>query len=196
MLSKLTIAGLNSYTDGSIWDGLTLPEGIDKDVLITEIIRQASEFSVIYTEPTFLAAMIHSWSLKWYHNFERWYKAVNSEYNALYNLDVEATYTDNKNTNTSGHSDTVASINQSHQKAAYPSEEFKNAERDVGTNNTTSEGYSTGNENGTHTEKRFGNQGVTMSQDMLQAELDVWYNNIYQMIAEIFVTEFCICIYD
>lgn len=196
MLSKLTIAGLHQYTDGSIWDSLTLPDGIDKDMLITEIIRQASEFSVIYTEPEFLKAMIGSWSLKWYHNFERWYKAYNFEYNALYNLDVEATYTDDKTTDNSGHSDTVATSNNAHQKAAYNSEDFKNAERDQGVANTTSEGYSSGIEKVIRTEKRFGNQGITMSQEMLKAEFDVWYNNIYEMMADIFVTEFCICIYD
>lgn len=196
MLSKLTIAGLNSYTDGDIFSTMELPEGIEKDTLITEIIRQASEFSVIYTEPEFLKSMINSWSKKWYHNFERWYKAYMFEYNALYNLDVEATYTDNGSEHTAGRSGTDTNGTVINQKVAYESEEFKNALKDTTSNSSNSSGSSDTSRNNLRTERRFGNQGITMSQEMLQAELDVWYNNLYQMIADIFVTEFCIVIYD
>lgn len=192
MLSKLTLAGLNQFTDGHIFDEMKLPEGIDKDTLITEIIRQCSEFSVLYTEPIFLTKMIGQWSNKWYHNFERWVKAYSFEYEALYNLDVTAEFTDDNTVATTGYSHTN---NESlDQKAAYPSEDFKNALKNL--TNVNSNGSSNTKTDNKRTERRFGNQGVTMSQDMLQAELDVWYNNLYTQIAEVFVTEFCICIYD
>lgn len=192
MLSKLTIAGLHHYTEGHIWDGLELPEGIDKDILISEIIRQCSEFSVIYTEPIFLNKMIMAWGKKWYHNFDRWIKAYNFEYNALYNLDVEATYTDDNKTHTEGESDIRGTITG--QKAAYDSEVFKNATNDINSNHST--GKNTVKTDNIRTERRFGNQGITMSQEMLAAEYDIWKANVYQMMAEIFATEFCICIYD
>ena len=196
MLSKLTIAGLNTYTEGHIWDKLTLPEGVDKDTLITEIIRECSEFSVIYTDPNFLTDMIGKWSDKWYHNFSRWWTAYNFEYNALYNLDVEATYTDNGSTNTTGNSSTSNNSEVLSQKSAYSTESFKNATKDMTSNRSGSSGTSNTTNTNTRTERRFGNQGITQSQEMLQSELDVWYNNIYQMMAEVFAAEFCICIYD
>ena len=192
MLSKLTIAGLNSFTDGAIFDELNLPEGIEKDVLITEIIRQCSEFSVIYPEPEFLRSMIGLWSRKWQHTFSRWVKAYNFEYEALYNLDVTAEYTDDNTTATTGYSHTN---NESlDQKASYPSEDFKNATKNL--TNVNSNGNSNVKVDNKRTERRFGNQGITMSQELLQAELDVWYNNLYVQIAELFASEFCICIYD
>ena len=192
MLSKLTIAGLHQYSEGHIWDGLELPEGIDKDILISEIIRQCSEFSVIYTDPIFLNKMIQTWGKKWYHNFDRWINAYNFEYNALYNLDVEATYTDDNRTHTKGESDSNGTITG--QKAAYDSEVFKNAIHDINSNHST--GENTVKTDNVRTERRFGNQGITMSQEMLAAEYDIWKANVYQMMAEIFATEFCICIYD
>lgn len=192
MLSKLTIAGLHQFTDGHIWDKLNLPEGIDKETLITEIIRQCSEFSVIYTEPIFLTEMIGKWSDKWFHNFDRWWKAYNFEYNALYNLEVEAIYTDDNKTATDDESHSNNSLVG--QKAAYNSDVFKNATNDIGrSDNSANTVVKTDN---IRMEKRFGNQGVTMSQEMLQAELDVWKNNVYEMMAEVFATEMCICIYD
>lgn len=196
MLSKLTIAGLNEFTEGHIFDEMELPEGYDRDVVITEIIRQCSEFSVIYTEPLFLAHMIGSWSKKWYHNFERWLKAYNFEYNALYNLEVEATYTENGSSNLDQQGGVNSSGTDIESKAAYDSEAFKNAIKDEHSNHVNTSSYTNGTTENVKTEKRFGNQGTTMSQTMLEAEYDIWKTNIYQMVAEVFATEMCICIYD
>lgn len=196
MLSKLTIAGLNEFTEGHIFDEMELPEGYDRDVVISEIIRQCSEFSVIYTEPIFLAHMIGTWSKKWYHNFDRWMKAYNFEYNALYNLEVEATYTENGSSNLDQQGGVNSSGTDIESKAAYDSEAFKNVIKDEHSNHVNTSSYTNGTTENVKTEKRFGNQGTTMSQTMLEAEYDIWKTNIYQMVAEVFATEMCICIYD
>lgn len=47
-----------------------------------------------------------------------------------------------------------------------------------------------------HTGRIHGNIGVTTSQQMLQAELDVQRFNIVQQITDLFLQEFCIMIYD
>mgnify|MGYP002512423417 CR=1 FL=1 len=41
----------------------------------------------------------------------------------------------------------------------------------------------------------YGNVGVTTSQQMLQAELDVRRFNIYEQIADLFVEHFCLLVY-
>ena len=46
-----------------------------------------------------------------------------------------------------------------------------------------------------HDAHLFGNIGVTTSQQMLQAELDIQRFNLAEQIADIFVSEFCIMIY-
>lgn len=52
------------------------------------------------------------------------------------------------------------------------------------------------NTTGLHTGRTHGNIGVTTSQQMLQAELDVARFNIVQQITDLFLQEFCIMIYS
>lgn len=57
------------------------------------------------------------------------------------------------------------------------------------------------NENGTdgytnqHNARLYGNIGVTTSQQMLQSELDIARWNMYEHIADLFASEFCIMLY-
>jgi len=243
MLSKLTIVGLSQFQP-DIWDNLNLPEGIDKEVFIDEVIRQGGEFSLLYPDADFMKYQIGVFSRKWYHNFERWLKAYNFEYEALYNLDVKATIeetgtnkevaskkgTSSNDTNTSGTTTNHNNVeNTAHssgenattkQKAAYDSGSFQNTEKEISgstlnSNGGTTENGNTSNNQSTNItgnttedasanqehniiteEYRRGNQGVTMSQQMLLAEYNAWRSNIYVMMAEVFVSEFCICIYN
>ena len=48
---------------------------------------------------------------------------------------------------------------------------------------------------GVHAGRIHGNIGVTTSQQMLEAELDLGYWNIYSRITDMFLKEFCIMIY-
>ena len=211
MLSKLTLQGLHDFSDGKIWDELVFPEGIDKETAINEIMRQCSEFSILYPDLEFLENAIPAWGRKWYFTFEKWINVLQTEYEPLYNLDVKISIgddgtksgTDSKTTSGT----TGATVNTSgsnvHQNSAYDSEEFRNAEKDTRTDGSTSSGTSNGSESGSwsetdknqHEEYRRGNQGVTKSQDMLMDELNVRMWNIYSHIADIFANEFCITMY-
>ena len=219
MLSKLTMIGMHEYSDGSMWNNLNLPEGINKDMFINECLRQGGEFPLLYPDLDFFKMQIGEFSKKWYKNFERWYKAYQFEYEALYNLDVKSTVTEEgtnkeKNTESSNGSmshneseNTGASGTSTISKAAFDSSTLKPTEQNVtsGNTNTTSGGSQSSNESksGTSdsehkivtTEVRQGNQGVTMSQEMLLAEYNAWSYNLYNHMAEIFISEFCICIY-
>lgn len=223
MLSKLTIVGLSQFSP-DIWDNLSLPEGIDKEVFISEVVRQGGEFSLIYPDADFMKYQIGEFSKKWYHNFERWYQAYNFEYEALYNLDVKSTITEEghneeegeKNTTDSRRDTSSSSGNSSgnnsntHSKAAYDSQIFQPTEKDEGSSSINSHNSGENTSNGSGNEKtnassnhsvvteeyRRGNQGVTMSQEMLLAEYNAWRSNIYTMMAEVFVSEFCVCIYN
>ena len=58
MLSKLTLIGMHNYSEGAIWDDVVLPEGIEKELLINEILKQNGEFCLIYPQMDFLKAQI------------------------------------------------------------------------------------------------------------------------------------------
>lgn len=223
MLSKLTLVGLYQYSDTHLFDNLSLPTGINKEAVINEILRLGGEFSTIYADLEFMEYQIDMFSKKWYHSFERWLNVYTTDYEPLYNVDVKTSIEEQghnqedsaKAGNTSG----TASHNSSGssngnnttttQKAAYDSGTFQNTEKQIadtslssselGSETTSSANSESLTAEQYHTiiteEYKRGNQGVTMSQQMLLSEYNAWYQNIYIMIAEVFINEFCICIY-
>lgn len=199
MLSKLTLMGLHNYTNGSIWDDIALPVGVDKDLLVSEILREAAEFPLLYPDEDFMKYQIQNFFKKWLHNFSKWWSVYNEAYNPLYNVDVKTTTEEHgvnaENSSSSGGGSVDTTITG--QKAAYDSNDFQNADKQISATGTTNSQETEGNSS--HdvaiTEIKQGNQGVTMTQEMWLMETDMWYWNLYKHIAEIFVNEFCICIY-
>lgn len=208
MLSKMTLVGLNNFSDGHLWDDLELPEGYNKEIIISEILRQGGEFCVLYPNYNYLKYMIGMWGKKFYHNFERWYDAFCFEYEALYNLDVKSTITEaTKDKDEDYKKYGLARLNRSSgmssaSKAAFDADTYKPISSDSNSFSTSeSESHSESTSHSfehsqTIEEWRRGNQGVTQSQELLLSEYNAWRANIYEMIADLFVSEFCICIYQ
>lgn len=67
----------------------------------------------------------------------------------------------------------------------------------VGTETKKETGTDTEQETGTETisTRRYGNQGVTMTQDMIQKERDISQFNLYEYIAKSFKNRFCLLVY-
>jgi len=195
MLSKLTMIGLHEYSDGHLWDNVVLPEGMDTSIFINECLRQGGEFPVLYADLDFMKMQIGEFCKKWYHNFDRWWKAYQFEYEALFNLDVKSTRKEIGNNSGEVHSSGGSNDTATLQKAAYDSNSFQNTQQTVTGGNNHVDSSNTANHDITIEEVRQGNQGVTMSQEMLLAEYNAWSHNIYNHMAEIFVSEMCICIY-
>lgn len=93
---KLTLIGLENYLnpERSLFDKLTLPDGIDKDTLIGSIVLRCQEFELLYSDPDFLIDAIDIWGRKNYRTFNKWVKALNIEYDPLYNYDRTEEYED------------------------------------------------------------------------------------------------------
>ena len=219
MLSKLTIVGLTRFSDGHLWDNLDLPEGIDKDVFINQVILRGGEFPLLYPDLEFMKFQIGEFSKKWKRTFERWAKADEFEYEALFNLDVTTVRTEtgnneenesissNSSHNELGSGNSTGNGSSTHSKAAYDSGTFQPTEMDVNSNSVTSNSSSNGSKteseissgkskhNISIEEVRRGNQGVTMSQELLDAERNVWMWNIYTHAADLFINEYCVCLY-
>ena len=89
-IMKMTMLGLENGlkpTNESIFDLLTLPDGIDKDDLVDNIILEGGEFEVLYADPHFFRQAVYTWSRKHYRTFEKWITALNIDYNPLENYD-------------------------------------------------------------------------------------------------------------
>ena len=94
--SKITLIGMEKYLnpDHSVFEQMQLPEGIDKDTLIGSIILRCNEFELLYSDPDFMIAAVNVWSRKNYWTFDKWVKAINIDYDPLYNYDRTESSTD------------------------------------------------------------------------------------------------------
>ena len=94
-MAKLTMIGMNRF-DPTLFDGLTFPAGINKDLAINEILIRSGEFEILYPQPDFLKMQIEMWGKKHYRTFAKWVEALAKEFDPLYNYDRYEEYTDEK----------------------------------------------------------------------------------------------------
>ena len=235
--AKITLIGIENYLnpDRSVFDKMNLPSGIDKDTLIGSILLRCQEFELLYSDPDFLIDAVNIWSRKNYWTFDKWVKAINIQYDPLYNYDRTEEWTDthsgdysktgsgSSSGTTSDSSDftrtdNLASTNDvtvTHSEKAFNDSSYVGTTQDVTDQDTSNTGtqrdagsssgsYSnsdSNNESGDdsfenkHEGRMYGNIGVTTSQQMLQSELDIARWNMYEHIADLFASEFCIMVY-
>lgn len=256
--AKITLYGFTRWMElngKDLFEYLTLPAGIDKQLFTDNLMMEAGEFGVLYSDPELMAKMIGVWGRKHYRTFDKWITVLNKEYEPLYNLDVfeewqeAGSRMDNASTNliggytrgdsfersesleeditdtnnlhnesegssttentrsafdsntyqphdkqeviTSGSSDDTGDVIRDRDQSVVTTNEGSQTDEHRETKQDTSEG-TTSNE---HTGHRYGNQGVTMSQQMLQAELDVQRWNLYEHMTDLFIQDFCIAVY-
>ena len=99
-LAKITIVGQEMWLQKdskSLFDLFTLPEAIDKDACIDNIMLECGEFEVLYSDPYFMQSAIGVWSKKHYRTFEKWAAALAIDYNPLENYDRIEEWTDTGN---------------------------------------------------------------------------------------------------
>ncbi len=96
--SKITLLGFSRWMKDNSDDLFKafddLPTGIDKDVLVNNILLRGGEFEVIYSDPYFMQESIYTWLAKWQRTLEKWLAALAIEYDPLYNYDRHEEYTD------------------------------------------------------------------------------------------------------
>lgn len=188
---KLTLNGLFQY-DNSLFDNLELPSELTKDTCIQVLLEKCGEFPLLYPDFDYMKYAIGVFSKKWEWTLNKWAKAINIEYDPLYNFDRHEIYTDTSKTKAESNTN-ATSLNE---VSAF--NDIDSATPNMKpTSKATSEagGTNKGEGTNTHEGRLYGNIGVTTSQQMLQSELDLGYWNIYNEIANLFSTEYCIRIY-
>ena len=212
-----------SLYNQTLFDNLSLPAGIDKETLIGSIYMRAGEFETLYPDPYIMRGLIGLWSQKHYWTFDKWIKAINIKYDPLNNYDRTEEYLDthkgketgNRSGNNSGSNTRTDDLKSSNDITttedvyAYNDSDGAPRNKTVVDQDTTNTGTVKDNSSGTYSENNtnsdewttehkarlFGNIGVTTSQQMLQSELDIAKFNLYEAIADLFVSEFCILVY-
>lgn len=217
--SKITLIGFEqflNYENKSLFDGLVLPEGIDLEVLKSTIMLSGGEFEVLYSNPEFMRDQISYWGQRNYRTFEKWIKALNIEYDPLYNYDRHEEWTDegsgtrenetSLNSSSSTTSDGDGSSSVENTRSAFDSSDYQPHDKTDSEFENHSESSGEDESSGTlkedttnkseHSGHMWGNIGVTTSQQMLQSELDIASWNIYDHISDIFIRDFTVPVYE
>lgn len=211
MQMKVTLQGWYNW-DNTIFDGFTVPSGLDKETAINTILMRCGEFGIIYSNPDFLKFAITNWSERHQAQFTRMVTALTEQYNPIHNYDRYEEYTDEKSGdrtgagNRTGNSTGNVNANNDTENtvSADNAEDYQPDNKSTGTSVTNTNTVDTLNENNSenynekfnHDAHLYGNIGVTTSMSMVADEIDLRYKfGIYDLIAAKFVEEFCIAIY-
>jgi len=224
--SKITLIGMEQFLnpDHSIFEELTLPEGIDKDTFIGATLLRCQEFELLYPSPDFMIEAVKVWGMKNYWTFDRWVKLINKQYDPLYNKDYHEEISDTHQGSSSGQGSSSDSEDHTrtdnlqftddetviHSEKAYNSgNTFEETTKDVSdrdsgqTGTVRTAGTNTGSFSNSsndsyvngHTLHGYGNIGITAAQTLFMKEVEVAKFNMYEHIADLFAQEFCIMIY-
>lgn len=237
--AKITLIGFYNYMDSvgdDLFGNLQVPTGIDKDELINNILMRGGEYETLYGDPYFMKNMIGVWSKKWQHTMQKWYEAINAQFDPVENYDRMEEWTDTNSKVSSGQTSSCANSSESTERnenaiandhsISNGSGETTNTRSafDSGTyqphdkSNTASDGENTSsslssangntetkgntsneisensidNALGKHQGRIHGNIGVKTAQSMIEESLKLFEFNVYDGIADLFISELLI----
>ena len=96
--AKMTLIGFSNYMESindDLFKNLHTPSGIDRSLLINNILMLGGEYEVLWGDPFFYQNMIGVWSDKWQHTMEKWLDAISAEFNPVENYDRMEDWVDN-----------------------------------------------------------------------------------------------------
>lgn len=166
MSATMSILGLYNYNK-LLFSGFVIPDGLNKDTLVNNLLMECAEFEVLYPDPNFMQSAIAYWSRSMLEVWKKLQKTTEFEYNPIHNYDRTEEYTDN--------SESVAAQN------SYENAGFVDATKATGELE--------------HNAHMYGNIGVTSTQDMIKQEREVSEFNMYAKIISDFQKRFCLMIY-
>ena len=193
--SYLTVMGaekyLNSIND-SLFAGVTFPTGIDRATAINNILLKAGEFPVLYSDIDFFKEAVTVWGAKYSLAFAKWVEGFAEEFSPIDNYDRYEFWEDHatgqdKTTYGKTTTDTyeVSAANSSGYQA-----------KNKNTNSTANTDTLDNKADSAHTGRIHGNIGVMTTTDILAGWMKFYKDyNIYDIMADTFVREFCILVY-
>ena len=87
-MAMLSILALYNW-DNTIFNDLNVPQGMDKNNIIDNILFECAELSLLYTDPAFMKRAIKQWSDKEQNVWTKLYATENFEYNPIWNVDAD-----------------------------------------------------------------------------------------------------------
>ena len=182
-MAKISILGLYTW-DNTIFDGLVLPDELDRDVLVQNILNDYAEMEVIYPDSDFMKSAITQWASMRFHSWERMQIVLYDNYDPYINIKRDETRTVTQTR------DLTSNGTNTNQVTAWNSASFADRERD--NSNVKDTGTVTTTEN-FHVE---GDSAITDAQDVLKKEMDVRIRyDLYHIIENEFKERFLLMLY-
>ena len=204
MARKMTMNLLSLYNyDESLFDNLVLPEGIDKDTLVNNLLLDTVSQEVLYADPDIMKQAIGMWSKKELPVWQRLKDTldIRGTYNPIHNYDrtEEITNDHTKNTtesenhNTNRGKDTTKVSQGSFN--ANDLTQVNQQDNILGSGNDEN-GRDTFTGDHTFNAHLYGNIGVTTTQEMIREELSIDEINILDYIIDSFKNRFILSVYN
>ena len=205
--------------DNSILSELVLPEGVDRDTLVNNLLMETSELEILYPNFDFLKGAIAAWSRKELPVWTELLKTTQYEYEPLWNKDYRTSHTETRNlagtedvSRNMDDDNTYSGTNQSSAEtlnSVYGYNSNTDAPADKAGSTASSTTGSTDNRDISETIDRDttdtgtinnetwerGNIGVMSTQDLIKQQREVVQFNIIDYIINDFKKRFCLLIY-
>ena len=206
MQISISILGLYAY-DETIFENVEVPDGVDKEVLIAEIISECSDFTLLYPDGDFMKMMLGVWSKKEKRVWEAMQNSTELEYNPIENFDryesitrsvvgkghvVDDGYSKRTGEETANTKTSYTSFNSLTAKENNRVESTGDS-----TDETENTNISDSENSGTETVESHlhGNIGVTTAQQMIAGYREISNFTVYQFIVDSFKKRFCLQVY-
>lgn len=200
MIGTLSLLGLYSY-DNTIFDDFAVPDGIDKDNIITMLCAETSDCELLYPNPHVLKKLIKAWSEMRLPTWQKVYDAINADYDVLderlYTEEIRSTATTESESNGSSASIDTSKANASVAGRGLNSTEMlttntnssngedRNASTNTSDNNSTSAAITT----------RSGKGRNKSGAELVPLAVEAAMNNLYDIIMNEFKERFIILVY-
>ena len=111
-MPTLTVMGMYNY-DNTLFDEMSIPEGVDRENVINNILMETAELEVIYPNMNVFKMAIHHWSMKQLPVWDKLKATTEYDYNPIHNYDRTETWEDVTNATRSTNGDETTGRNTS-----------------------------------------------------------------------------------
>lgn len=201
--------------DNTLFDGMVLPDGVDKDLVIDTIMQKYGDSPLDHEDPAYIKYYIPVWSKRNLDSWTKLFATLSFVYNPLENAMLDETTEETRNIDRKQDRTGTASMENSgttgvnktaeHLVSAENASDYQPDNKDTGTEQTTIN-QATGTDSTENTAEqtaetvkstynRHGSIGVVTPQNMIQQEREVDKFVIYDYIADSFRDAFCLLLY-
>lgn len=181
--SKISILGLYHWNP-DLFSRLVLPEDLDHDTFVDNLLMEYAELEVVYPDPEFMQDAIGRWSQMRLHAWERMQKVLYEDYEPFINIKRDELRTITEDRDLKGTGDTTGKV------SAWNDTGMVDRAKDESVSTQTGKVVTT------ETFHVEGDSAITDAQDVLKKEMDVRIKyDLYRLILAEFKERFCLLVY-